>query len=224
MVFYEWVCGVCLYVVYFWFGGVYQDLLFDLLDDIEEWCEQFLKLVDDLIMLLIENCIVKQCFVDIGIVLFEDCFEWGYIGVMVCGLGMVWDLCCVQFYECYDEFDFQILVGKNGDCYDCYLIWMQEMCELIKIMKQVVQKLWVEFVGDVLVCGKLMLFWCFDMKCDMESLIYYFKLYIEGFKVLVGEVYVVVEVFKGEFGVYLVLDGMNKLWWVKLCVLGFVYL
>ncbi|MTH64342.1 NADH-quinone oxidoreductase subunit D [Paracoccus shanxieyensis] len=224
MVFYERACGARLHAAYFRPGGVHQDLPPDLLDDIEEWCEQFPKLVDDLTTLLTENRIVKQRLVDIGIVSPEDCLEWGYTGVMVRGSGMAWDLRRAQPYECYDEFDFQIPVGKNGDCYDRYLIRMQEMRESTKIMKQAVQKLRAEPAGDVLARGKLTPPRRLDMKRDMESLIHHFKLYTEGFKVPAGEVYAAVEAPKGEFGVYLVSDGTNKPWRAKLRAPGFAHL
>ena len=141
MVFYERACGARLHAAYFRPGGVHQDLPPALLDDIEAWCDPFLNLVDDLNTLLTENRIVKQRLVDIGIVTEQDCLDWGYTGVMVRGSGLAWDLRRSQPYECYDEFDFQIPVGKNGDCYDRYLIRMQEMRESTSIMKQAIQKL-----------------------------------------------------------------------------------
>ncbi|MTH34635.1 NADH-quinone oxidoreductase subunit D [Paracoccus limosus] len=224
MVFYERACGARLHAAYFRPGGVHQDLPPALLDDIEAWCDPFLNLVDDLNTLLTENRIVKQRLVDIGIVTEQDCLDWGYTGVMVRGSGLAWDLRRSQPYECYDEFDFQIPVGKNGDCYDRYLIRMQEMRESVKIMKQAVQKLRAEPAGDVLARGKLTPPKRGDMKRDMESLIHHFKLYTEGFKVPAGEVYAAVEAPKGEFGVYLVADGTNKPWRAKLRAPGFAHL
>ena len=224
MVFYERACGARLHAAYFRPGGVHQDLPPALLDDIEAWCDPFLNLVDDLNTLLTENRIVKQRLVDIGIVTEQDCLDWGYTGVRVRGSGLAWDLRRSQPYECYDEFDFQIPVGKNGDCYDRYLIRMQEMRESVKIMKQAVQKLRAEPAGDVLARGKLTPPKRGDMKRDMESLIHHFKLYTEGFKVPAGEVYAAVEAPKGEFGVYLVADGTNKPWRAKLRAPGFAHL
>ena len=224
MVFYERACGARLHAAYFRPGGVHQDLPPDLLDDIEEWCERFPKLVDDLDTLLTENRIFKQRLVDIGIVTEEDALNWGYTGVMVRGSGLAWDLRRAQPYECYDEFDFQIPVGKNGDCYDRYLCRMAEMRESCKIMKQAVQKLRAEPVGDVLARGKLTPPKRADMKRDMEALIHHFKLYTEGFRVPAGEVYASVEAPKGEFGVYLVADGTNKPWRAKLRAPGFAHL
>lgn len=224
MVFYERACGARLHAAYFRPGGVHQDLPPALLDDIEAWCDPFLSLVDDLNTLLTENRIVKQRLVDIGIVTEQDCLDWGYTGVMVRGSGLAWDLRRSQPYECYDEFDFQIPVGKNGDCYDRYLIRMQEMRESVKIMKQAVQKLRAEPAGDVMARGKLSPPKRGDMKRDMESLIHHFKLYTEGFHVPAGEVYAAVEAPKGEFGVYLVADGTNKPWRAKLRAPGFAHL
>lgn len=224
MVFYERACGARLHAAYFRPGGVHQDLPPDLLDDIEEWCERFPRLCDDLNTLLTENRIFKQRLVDIGIVSQEDALAWGYTGVMVRGSGMAWDLRRAQPYECYDEFDFQIPVGKNGDCYDRYLCRMAEMRESCKIMKQAVDKLRAEPAGNVLTRGKLSPPRRGDMKRDMESLIHHFKLYTEGFKVPAGEVYAAVEAPKGEFGVYLVADGTNKPWRVKLRAPGFSHL
>ncbi|MFD2440150.1 NADH-quinone oxidoreductase subunit D [Paracoccus kondratievae] len=224
MVFYERACGARLHAAYFRPGGVHQDLPPDLLDDIEEWCERFPKLVDDLDTLLTENRIFKQRLVDIGIVTEEDALNWGYTGVMVRGSGLAWDLRRAQPYECYDEFDFQIPVGKNGDCYDRYLCRMAEMRRSCKIMKQAVQKLRAEPVGDVLARGKLTPPKRADMKRDMEALIHHFKLYTEGFRVPAGEVYASVEAPKGEFGVYLVADGTNKPWRAKLRAPGFAHL
>ncbi|MFC3630768.1 NADH-quinone oxidoreductase subunit D [Paracoccus angustae] len=224
MVFYERACGARLHAAYFRPGGVHQDLPPDLLDDIEEWCDSFLNLVDDLHTLLTENRIVKQRLVGIGIVTEQDALNWGYSGVMARGAGMAWDLRRSQPYECYDEFDFRIPVGRNGDCYDRYLCRMQEMKESTSIMRQAVQKLRAEPAGDILARGKLTPPRRSDMKRDMESLIHHFKLYTEGFRVPAGEVYAAVEAPKGEFGVYLVSDGTNKPYRAKLRAPGFLHL
>lgn len=246
---YEVVFGVCMYVVYYCLGGVYCDLLdymlkykelcwykgkvlkqFNvlceglLLDFLENFIVEFFKCIDEYEILLIDNCIWKQCIVGIGVVIFELVYQWGMIGVMLCGLGIVWDLCKKCLYVKYDVVDFDILLGKEGDCYDCYLVCVVEMCEFNCIIKQCVVWLKVN-LGLVMVKNfKVVLFRCEDMKDDMEVLIYYFKLFSEGYCVLVGEIYLVVEVLKGEFGCYLVFDGVNKLFCVYLCVLGFVYL
>ena len=224
MVFYERACGARLHSAYFRPGGVHQDLPPELIDDIEAWCDPFLKVVDDLDGLLTENRIFKQRNVDIGIVSEQDCLDWGYSGVMVRGSGMAWDLRRSQPYECYDEFDFQIPVGKNGDCYDRYLIRMEEMRQSVHIMRQAITKLRAEPVGDVLTRGKLAPPTRSDMKRDMESLIHHFKLYTEGFRVPAGEIYAAVEAPKGEFGVYLVSDGSNKPYRAKIRAPGFLHL
>ncbi|RJE85287.1 NADH-quinone oxidoreductase subunit D [Paracoccus onubensis] len=224
MVFYERACGARLHSAYFRPGGVHQDLPPELIDDIEAWCDPFLKVVDDLDGLLTENRIFKQRNVDIGIVSEQDCLDWGYSGVMVRGSGMAWDLRRSQPYECYDEFDFQIPVGRNGDCYDRYLIRMEEMRQSVRIMKQAIDKLRAEPAGDVMARGKLAPPRRGDMKRDMESLIHHFKLYTEGFRVPAGEVYAAVEAPKGEFGVYLVSDGSNKPYRAKLRAPGFLHL
>ena len=223
MEFYERACGARLHAAYFRPGGVHQDLPPELLDDIEAWCENFPKLLDDIDNLLTENRIFKQRNCDIGVVTEEDILNWGFSGVMVRGSGLAWDLRRSQPYECYDEFDFQIPVGKNGDCYDRYLCRMAEMRESTSIMQQCVQKLRME-KGDVLARGKLTPPKRGDMKTSMEALIHHFKLYTEGFHVSAGEVYAAVEAPKGEFGVYMVSDGTNKPYRAKLRAPGFLHL
>ncbi|GGE46528.1 NADH-quinone oxidoreductase subunit D [Actibacterium pelagium] len=223
MEFYERACGARLHAAYFRPGGVHQDLPEKLIDDIEAWCDTFPNLLDDIDNLLTENRIFKQRNCDIGVITEEDILNWGYSGVMVRGSGLAWDLRRAQPYECYDEFDFQIPVGKNGDCYDRYLCRMQEMRESLSIMKQCVQKLRVE-KGDVLARGKLTPPKRGDMKTSMEALIHHFKLYTEGFHVPAGEVYAAVEAPKGEFGVYMVSDGTNKPYRAKLRAPGFLHL
>ncbi len=135
MVFYERASGSRMHAKYFRIGGVHQDLPEKLVDDIAAWCDPFLKVVDDIDQLLTGNRIFKQRNVDIGVVSLDDAFAWGFSGVMVRGSGAAWDLRKSQPYECYSEFDFDIPIGKNGDCYDRYLIRMQEMRESVKIMK-----------------------------------------------------------------------------------------
>jgi NADH-quinone oxidoreductase subunit D len=223
MVFYERACGARLHAAYFRPGGVHQDLPDELIDDIEEWAIEFPKALDDIDGLLTENRIFKQRNADIGIVTEEDILNWGFSGVMVRGSGLAWDLRRAQPYECYDEFDFQIPVGKNGDCYDRYLCRMAEMRESTKIIRQAIQKL-REATGDVLARGKLTPPKRGEMKTSMEALIHHFKLYTEGFKVPAGEVYAAVEAPKGEFGVYLVADGSNKPYRAKIRAPGFPHL
>jgi len=225
MVFYERACGARLHAAYFRPGGVHQDLTPDFLDDLEAWCPTFLAFMDDLEGLLTENRIYKQRNVDIGVVTEQDIQDYGFSGVMVRGSGLAWDLRRAQPYECYDEFDFQIPVGKNGDCYDRYLCRMAEMRESTSIILQAIEKLRApEGQGDVLARGKITPPKRGDMKTSMEALIHHFKLYTEGFHVPEGEVYCAVEAPKGEFGVYLVADGTNKPYRAKLRAPGYLHL
>ncbi|MEL7215344.1 MAG: NADH-quinone oxidoreductase subunit D [Pseudomonadota bacterium] len=224
MVFYERACGARLHAAYFRPGGVHQDLPQALCDDIMAWAEKFPKVLDDIETLITENRIFKQRNVDIAVVPRETALAYGFSGVMVRGSGMAWDLRRAQPYECYDEMDFQIPVGVNGDCYDRYLCRMLEMRESTKIMVQCLEKLEATKGQDVLTRGKLTPPSRGDMKTSMEALIHHFKLYTEGFHVPAGEVYAAVEAPKGEFGVYLVADGTNKPYKAKLRAPGYPHL
>ncbi|PQV57598.1 NADH dehydrogenase subunit D [Defluviimonas denitrificans] len=225
MVFYERACGARLHSAYFRPGGVHQDLPPELIDDIDHWADEFPRVLDDLDGLLTENRIFKQRNVNIGIVTEQDALTWGYSGVMVRGSGMAWDLRRAQPYECYDEFDFQIPVGKNGDCFDRYLVRMEEMRQSTSIIKQACAKLRApEGQGDILARGKITPPKRGEMKRSMEALIHHFKLYTEGFHVPAGEVYAAVEAPKGEFGVYIVADGTNKPYRAKLRAPGYLHL
>ena len=223
MVFYERASGARLHAAYFRPGGVHRDLPVDLLDDIEAWCGTFPAVLDDIDGLLTENRIFKQRNVDIGIVSQQDILDFGFSGVMVRGSGLAWDLRKSQPYECYEEFDFNIPVGKSGDCYDRYLVRMEEMRQSMSIILQAIQKIRLED-GDVMTRGKVVPPTRAEMKTSMEALIHHFKLYTEGFHVPKGEVYAAVEAPKGEFGVYLVADGTNKPYRVKLRAPGFLHL
>ncbi len=226
MVFYERASGSRMHAAYFRVGGVHQDLPQKLIDDIEAWCDPFLKTVDDIDKLLTGNRIFKQRNVDIGVVSLDDAWKWGFSGVMVRGSGAAWDLRKSQPYECYAEMDFDIPIGKNGDCYDRYLIRMEEMRQSVRIMKQCIAKLnapdgkgRVSTDDQKIVPPKRG-----EMKKSMEALIHHFKLYTEGFHVPAGEVYAAVEAPKGEFGVYLVADGTNKPYKCKIRAPGFAHL
>jgi NADH-quinone oxidoreductase subunit D len=205
---------------------VHQDLPQKLVDDIEAWCDPFLKVVDDLDRLLTANRIFKQRNVDIGVVPLKEAWEWGFSGVMVRGSGAAWDLRKSQPYECYAEMDFDIPIGKNGDCYDRYLIRMEEMRQSVRIMKQCIQKLNApEGKGPVVVAdNKVAPPRRGEMKRSMEALIHHFKLYTEGVHVPAGEIYAAVEAPKGEFGVYLISDGTNKPYKCKIRAPGFAHL
>jgi NADH-quinone oxidoreductase subunit D len=194
-----------------------------LLDDIDAWADQFPKVLDDIDELLTENRIFKQRNVDIAIVTEKDVQDWGLSGPIARSAGLAWDLRRAQPYECYDEFDFQIPVGKNGDNYDRYLIRMQEMRESTKIIRQAIAKLRVE-AGDVLARGKLTPPRRGEMKTSMEAMIHHFKLYTEGFHVPTGETYTAIEAPKGEFGVYLVADGTNKPYRAKIRAADYLHL
>ena len=226
MVFYERASGSRLHAAYFRPGGVHQDLPQKLLDDIAVFCDQHLKVLDDIDNLLTGNRIFKQRNVDIGIVSLEDAWAWGFSGVMVRGSGAAWDLRKSQPYECYDEMDFDIPVGKHGDCYDRYLIRMEEMRQSVRIMKQCIEKLNAPGgQGPVSSAdGKVVPPRRAEMKRSMEALIHHFKLYTEGYRVPEGEVYACVEAPKGEFGVYLVSDGSNKPYRCKVRAPGFAHL
>jgi NADH dehydrogenase I, D subunit len=226
MVFYERASGARMHAAYFRPGGVHQDLPQALIDDIDVFCDEFPKALDDIDRLLTENRIFKQRNVDIGVVPLEDAWGYGFSGVMVRGSGAAWDLRKAQPYECYDEMDFDIPVGKNGDCYDRYLVRMEEMRQANRIMKQCIAKLNApEGKGPVSsLDGKVVPPSRGEMKRSMEALIHHFKLYTEGYKVPAGEVYAAVEAPKGEFGVYLVSDGTNKPYRCKIRAPGFAHL
>ncbi len=224
MIFYEHASGSRMHAAYFRVGGVHQDLPQALIDDIDAWCDQFPQKMKDIESLLTNNRIFKQRNVDIGVVTKEEAFEWGFSGVMVRGSGIQWDLRRAQPYESYDEYEFQIPIGKNGDCYDRYLCRMEEMYQSVSIMKQAIAKL-RETPGPVMTTdGKVAPPRRDKMKGNMEALIHHFKLYTEGFHVPVGEVYAAVEAPKGEFGVYLVSDGTNKPYRCKIRAPGFPHL
>lgn len=222
MIFYERASGSRMHAAYFRPGGVHQDLPQKLIDDIYEWTGRFPAMVDDIEGLVTDNRIFKQRNVDIGVVSQQEALDWGFSGVMVRGSGMAWDLRRAQPYECYDELDFKIPVGKNGDCYDRYLCRIEEMRESVKIMRQCIEKMQPGPVSSD--DGKVVPPKRAEMKQTMEALIHHFKLYTEGFKVPEGEVYAAVEAPKGEFGVYLKSDGTNRPYKCKIRAPGFLHL
>ncbi len=226
MGFCERASGARLHAAYFRPGGVHQDIPQKLIDDIGEFCDPLLKVLDDFEVLITDNRIFKQRNVDIAVVKLEDAWARGFSGVMVRGSGAAWDLRKAQPYECYSELDFDIPVGKNGDCYDRYLCRMEEMRQSIRIMRQCVEKLNspegagpVSHTDNKIVPPKRA-----EMKRSMEALIHHFKLYTEGYHVPQGEVYAAVEAPKGEFGVYLVSDGSNKPYRCKIRAPGYPHL
>ncbi|HWY60939.1 MAG TPA: NADH-quinone oxidoreductase subunit D [Rhizomicrobium sp.] len=222
MVFYERASGSRMHAAYFRTGGVHQDLPPGLSDDIMKFCEHFPKVLDDIEGLLTENRIFKQRNVDIGVLNREQAEMWGMSGVMLRSTGVRWDLRRSQPYECYNDMEFKIPVGKNGDNYDRYVMRMEEMRESTKIMKQCIEKM---PAGPVVTTDhKITPPRRGEMKTSMEALIHHFKLYTEGYHVPAGEAYGVVEAPKGEFGVYLVADGSNKPYRCKIRAPSFVHL
>jgi NADH-quinone oxidoreductase subunit D len=226
MVFYERASGARMHAAYFRPGGVHQDLPQALIDDIESFCEQFPAALGDIDQLLTANRIFKQRNVDIGVVPLEEAWGRGFSGVMVRASGAAWDLRKSQPYDAYAEMDFDIPTGSNGDCYDRYLVRMEEMRQSNEIMKQCIRKLNApDGKGPVSALdGKVVPPKRGEMKQSMEALIHHFKLYTEGFKVPAGEIYAAVEAPKGEFGVYLVSDGTNKPYRCHIRAPGFAHL
>ena len=222
MEFYERVCGARLHANYFRPGGVSQDLPAGLLDDMMEWVEELPKFLTDMESLLTENRIFKQRTVDIGAVTADEARDWGFSGPMLRGSGVPWDLRKAEPYDSYEEFDFDIPVGKTGDCYARYLCRMAEMYESIKIMKQAIENMPDGDIksNDYKVCPPPRA----EMKSSMEAMIHHFKLYTEGYHVPAGETYTAVEAPKGEFGVYLVSDGTNKPYRCRIRAPGFAHL
>jgi len=226
MVFYERASGSRLHANYFRPGGVHQDLPPELIDDIAAFCDPFLGVLDDIEGLLTENRIFKQRNVDIGVITTDEALARGFSGLNLRSTGAAWDLRRAQPYECYNDFEFDIPVGKNGDCYDRYLLRMEEMRQSVRIMKQCIDKLTSgEGQGEVLAPNnKVTPPRRGEMKRSMEALIHHFKLFTEGFHVPEGEVYAAVEAPKGEFGVYLVADGTNRPYRCKIRAPGFAHL
>jgi NADH-quinone oxidoreductase subunit D len=223
-VFYERASGARMHANYFRPGGVRQDLPPALIDDIELWAKDFHKPLADIDKLITGNRIFKQRNVDIGVVTKDQAIAWGFTGVMLRGSGVAWDLRRNQPYECYDDFEFDIPLGVNGDCYDRYLCRMEEMRQSVRIILQCTERL-KKTPGLVLNDDhKVTPPRRGEMKRSMEALIHHFKLYTEGFHVPEGEVYAYVEAPKGEFGVYLVADGTNKPYRCKIRAPGFPHL
>ena len=222
MTFYERVSGSRLHANYFRAGGVHQDLPRGLAEDIAKFCKSFPKIIDDLENLLTDNRIFKQRNVNIGIVSKQDALDYSFSGVMLRGSGVPWDLRKSQPYECYNEFDFKIPIGKNGDCYDRYLCRIEEMRESIKIINQCLDSMPSGPVKST--DGKITPPSKKEIKNSMEALIHHFKLFTEGYRVDKDEIYTAVEAPKGEFGVYLISDGTSKPYKCKIRAPGFSHL
>jgi NADH-quinone oxidoreductase subunit D len=220
--FYERVSGARMHANYYRPGGVRSDMPAGLAEDIWAWTEHLPRVLDDIEGLLNENRIFKQRTVDIGVVTPEQAIELAFSGPMLRASGVPWDLRKAQPYAVYDRMDFDIPVGRNGDCYDRYLVRMLEMRESLKIMRQCLDRMPAGPVrtDDKKVTPPKRA----EIKRSMEALIHHFKLYTEGFHVPRGEVYAAVESSKGEFGVYLIADGTNKPYRCKIRSPGYVHL
>lgn len=246
---YDAVSGARMHATYYRPGGVYRDLpdrmpqyqaskfrkqkdlkiinrnrQGSLLDFIEDFTQRFPKCVDEYETLLTDNRIWKQRTVDIGVVTKEQALAWGFTGPMLRGSGVAWDLRKKQPYAAYDQVKFKIPVGKNGDCYDRYLVRVEEMRQANEIIRQCITWLRANPGPVAINDHKVVAPPRIDMKQDMESLIHHFKLFTEGYTVPVGEVYAAVEQPKGEFGIYLISDGANKPYRVKIRAAGFAHL
>ena len=222
MTFYERVSGSRLHANYFRTGGVHRDLPRGLEEDIGKFCNSFPKIINDIETLLTDNRIFKQRNVDIGIVTKKDALDYSFSGVMLRGSGVPWDLRKSQPYECYDQFDFDIPIGKNGDCYDRYLCRIEEMRESVKIINQCLSSMPKGPVKSM--DGKITPPPKKEIKDSMEALIHHFKLFTEGYRVNKDEIYTAVEAPKGEFGVYLISDGSSKPYKCKIRAPSFSHL
>ena len=222
MEFYERASGARLHAAYFRPGGVHQDLPDGLLDDIAKWSESFPGFVEDMESLLTNNRIFKQRTVDIGAVNQDEAQSLGFTGPCIRASGLPWDLRRSRPYDCYSEVDFDIPVGKTGDCYARYLVRVEEMRQSLRIIKQCLDNIPIGPVKST--DNKIAPPKRGDMKKSMEALIHHFKLYTEGYHVPAGETYSAVEAPKGEFAVYLVSDGSNKPYRCKIRAPGFAFL
>lgn len=222
MEFYERVSGSRMHSNYFRPGGVAQDLPEGLLADIEKFITHFPKYLNDVETLLTNNRIWKMRLVDVGIVTPEQARDWGFSGPMLRGSNIEWDLRKNQPYEIYDQLDFKIAVGTNGDCYDRYLVRVEEMHQSLAIIKQVIAQMPEGEIKsrDHNISPPPRA----EMKKSMEAMINHFKLYSEGYNVPNGETYAAVEAPKGEFGVYLYSDGSNKPYRCRIKAPGFAHL
>ena len=222
MEFYEGVSGARMHANYFRVGGVHQDMPDGMEEEIGRYIQTFPKFLDEIEKLLSENRIFKQRNVDIGIISAEDAIDWGFTGVMLRGSGVAWDLRKSQPYEVYDRMDFDVPVGRHGDCYDRYVCRIEEMRQSVRIIQQCLREM---PKGPVIAeDNKITPPRRSAMKTSMEALIHHFKLFTEGHRVPEGEVYAAVEAPKGEFGVYLVSDGGNKPYRCKIRAPGFAHL
>ncbi len=222
MEFYERVSGARLHAAYFRPGGVHRDLPSGLVEDIAAFCDSFPAIIDDVEALLTDNRIFRQRTVDIGVVDRDDALDWGFSGPMLRASGVPWDLRKAQPYDVYRLMEFDIPVGRNGDCFDRYLVRVEEMRQSLRIIRQCIENLPAGPVhtSDPKIAPPPRI----EMKRSMEALIHHFKLYTEGYHVTAGETYTAVEAPKGEFAVFLVADGSNKPYRCKIRAPGFAFL
>ncbi len=220
--FYERASGARFHAAYIRPGGIAADVPEDLIEDIAKFIEQFPKYIDDVDELLTENRIWKQRTVGISEISIKQALDWGFSGPMLRAAGLAWDLRKSQPYEIYDQLDFDIPIGQNGDCYDRYLVRMAEIRQSISLVKQCIEKM---PEGQIKTEDrKISPPSRAEMKKSMEALIHHFKLYSEGYHVPEGEAYAVVEAPKGEFGVYIVSDGTNRPYRCRIRAPGFAHL
>ncbi|BFD47411.1 MAG: NADH dehydrogenase (quinone) subunit D [Wolbachia endosymbiont of Sergentomyia squamirostris] len=220
--FYERASGARFHAAYIRPGGIAADVPEDLIEDITKFIEQFPKYIDDVDELLTENRIWKQRTVGISEISIKQALDWGFSGPMLRAAGLAWDLRKSQPYEIYDQLDFDIPIGQNGDCYDRYLVKMAEIRQSISLVKQCIEKM---PEGQIKTEDrKISPPSRAEMKKSMEALIHHFKLYSEGYHVPEGEAYAVVEAPKGEFGVYIVSDGTNRPYRCRIRAPGFAHL
>jgi len=223
MNFFERVSGARMHSNYFRPGGVHQDAPLKLLADIGDWLDTRLpRLFEDAISLVADNRIFKQRNVDIAVVSRDDAIKWGFSGPMIRGSGIAWDLRKSQPYDVYAKMDFEVPVGTRGDCYDRFMVRVEEVRQSARIMKQCLRDMPEGPIASL--DRKVVPPKRGEMKQSMEALIHHFKLYTEGFHVPAGDVYVATESPKGEFGVYLVADGSNKPYRCKIRPTAFSHL
>lgn len=222
LAFFERASGARMHSAWFRPGGVHQDVPLKLLTDIADWLDEFPSFFKDAMSLVIDNRIFKQRNVDIATVSKDDAVRWGFSGPMIRGSGIAWDLRKSQPYDVYDRMEFDVPVGTRGDCYDRFMVRVEEVRQSVRIMRQCLNEMPdgpVASSDRKVVPPKRG-----EMKQSMEALIHHFKLYTEGFHVPAGEVYVATESPKGEFGVYLVSDGSNKPYRCKIRPTAFSHL
>ncbi|WAC25338.1 NADH-quinone oxidoreductase subunit D [Blastomonas sp. SL216] len=220
--FFERASGARMHSAWFRPGGVHQDVPLKLLTDLADWLDTFPKLFEDSMSLVVDNRIFKQRNVDIAVVSKDDAVRWGFSGPMIRGSGIPWDLRKSQPYDVYDRMEFDIPVGTRGDCYDRFMVRVEEVRQSARIMRQCLNEMPEGPIASS--DRKVVPPKRGEMKQSMEALIHHFKLYTEGFHVPAGEVYVATESPKGEFGVYLVSDGSNKPYRCKIRPTAFSHL